>query len=87
MRKSEVRVNGNESKNYAKVETMEPCVEMYCHLYTDDISRRVGLSSKYLPPALTMPVLLNPLFGLQKRIVGTGLLTRSQYDRARSSKC
>mmetsp|Transcript_32500 Transcript_32500/g.68341 ORF Transcript_32500/g.68341 Transcript_32500/m.68341 type:complete len:198 (+) Transcript_32500:411-1004(+) len=36
-------------------------------------------------PALTMSVLLNPLFGLQSRIIGAGLLKRLQYARARSN--
>ena len=66
---------------------MDPRVEKYCdcEVYIDDLARRVGLSSKFLPPALTMSVLLNPLFELQSRIVGEGLLKRLQYARARSS--
>jgi hypothetical protein len=35
---------------------------------------------------LTFSVLLNALYGLQKRIVGAGLLTATQYSRAKSGK-
>jgi hypothetical protein len=34
----------------------------------------------------TFSVLLNPLFGLEKRIVGAGLLTKKQYLPAKLSK-
>ena len=75
LKKLGITVSVDEADNYAKVEAMDSCVDIYCWVYTENLSRRVGLSSKYLPPAMTMPVLLNTLFGLQKRIVGAGLLT------------
>lgn len=86
VKKCGVTVSEIDEKNYTKVETMDPRVEKYCEVYTEDLARRVGLSSTFLPPALTMSVLLNPLFGLQSRIIGAGLLKRLQYARARSSK-
>ncbi len=39
-----------------------------------------------LKPELTFSVLLNALYGLQKRIVGAGLLTATQYSKAKSGK-
>ncbi len=39
-----------------------------------------------LKPELTFSVLLNALYGLQKRIVGAGLLIATQYSRAKSGK-
>ena len=86
LKKLGVTVSANIAKNYTKVETMAPCVQKYCEVYTEDLARRTGLSSKYLAPAMTMNVLLNPLFGLQSKIIGAGLLKRLQYARARSSK-
>ena len=86
LKKSGVTVGESIAKNYTKVETMAPCVQKYCEVYVEDLARRTGLSSKYLPPAMTMNVLLNPLFGLQSKIIGTGLLNCLQYVRARSSK-
>mmetsp|Transcript_32502 Transcript_32502/g.68343 ORF Transcript_32502/g.68343 Transcript_32502/m.68343 type:complete len:232 (+) Transcript_32502:411-1106(+) len=85
VKKCGVTVSEIDEKNYTKVETMDPRVEKYCEVYTEDLARRVGLSSTFLPPALTMSVLLNPLFGLQSRIIGAGLLKRLQYARARSN--
>ena len=85
LKKSGVTVGESIAKNYTEVETMAPCVQKYCKVYAEDLARRTGLSSKYLPPAMTMNVLLNPLFGLQSKIIGTGLLKRLQYARARSS--
>ena len=87
LKKSGVVGSVDEAKKYAKVEIMDPCVETYCWVYTEDLSCCVGLSSEYLPPAMTAAVLLNPRFGLQKRMVGAGLLTGHRYKRGRSSKC
>ena len=87
LKKLGITVSLDRAENYAKVEAMDPCVETYCWVYTEDLSCCVGLSSEYLPPAMTAAVLLNPRFGLQKRMVGAGLLTGHRYKRGRSSKC
>lgn len=79
-------VDHDEARRYDKVVTMEPMVERYCSLYVEDLSRRVGLSDKYLSPLLTNHVLLNPMFGLRSNIIGSGLLTESQFDRAQLSE-
>lgn len=71
------------SKNYTRVETMHPLVERYCTLYTEDLKHRVGLNETYLAPSLTIPVLLNPLYGKKSKIVGSGLLSEAEYNRAR----
>ena len=52
-------------------------------LYAQDLAQRVGLNANHLLNALTFSVLLNPLFGLEQRIVGSGLLTKEQFDRAK----
>jgi hypothetical protein len=52
----------------------------------DGLSQRLGLNKNRLKPELTFSVLLNPLFDLEKRIVGAGLLTKTQYLRAKSGK-
>jgi hypothetical protein len=44
------------------------------------------LNETRLKPKLTFSVLLNALYGLQKRIVGAGLLTVTQYSMAKSGK-
>jgi hypothetical protein len=56
-----------------KIEVMNPMIEKYCMLYAQDLAKRVGLNENYLPNALTFSILLNPLFGLEQRIVGSGL--------------
>jgi hypothetical protein len=65
-----------------KIEVMDPMIEKYRMLYAQDLAKRVGLTNN-LPNALTFSVLLNPLFGLQQRIVGSGLLTEGQYTNAK----
>ena len=66
-----------------KVEVMDPMIEKYRMLYAQDLAKRVGLNENYLLNALTFSILLNPLFGLEQRIVGSGLLTEEQFVRAK----
>lgn len=86
LRKSGVDVSEDEAKNYSSVEDMEPLVEQYCELYTEDLARRVGMEAKFLSPAFTKQVLLNPMFGFESYVVGSGLLSARQYTRARTGK-
>ncbi len=86
LKKSGVTVSPDTAKNYTAVEEMDPLVEKYCKLYTDDLARRVGLKDKYLSPGFTNNIILNPMFGLQSKIVGAGLLTERHYIRARTSE-
>ena len=65
-----------------KIEVMDPTIEKYRMVYAQDLAKRVGLNDN-LPNALTFSVLLNPLFGLQQRIVGSGLLTEGQFTNAK----
>ena len=67
-----------DESNYVRVETMHPSIAKYQSLYVDDLSHRLGLNKSRLKPELTFSVLLNPLFGLEKRIVRAGLLTKTQ---------
>jgi hypothetical protein len=65
-----------------KIEVMDLTIEKYRMVYAQDLAKRVCLNDN-LPNALTFSVLLNPLFGLQQRIVGSGLLTEGQYTNAK----
>ncbi len=62
---------------------MDPMIEKYRMLYAQDLAQRVGLNENHLPNALTFSVFLNPLFGLEQRIIGSVLLTVVHYARAR----
>lgn len=86
IRRSGVEVSSEDAKNYTLVEEMDPSVEKYCDLYSEDLSQRMGLNADYLPTSLTNHVLMNLLFGYEKRIVYSGLLTEKQYVRAKRSK-
>ena len=86
VKKAGVTVSDSVAQNFTKVERMDPRVEKYCEVYAEDLAHRAGLTSKFLPLALTMPVMLNPLFGLRTKIIGAGLLKESQYDKAESSE-
>ena len=81
VKKSGVEVDAEVDKNYDKVELMDPMVEKCCAVYTEDLDRRVGFNDRYMSPLLTTHVLLNPMFGLEKRIVHSGHLTREQCNR------
>ena len=87
VKRSDVVVDPDVAKNYTKVETMEPCVQQYCELYTEDLSERLGLNKPVLEPYLTNSVLLNPMFGYERRVVCSGLMTTSQYERAHTREC
>ncbi len=87
MKKSGVEIGQEEvAKNYTKVELMDLTVEEYCKLYTKDFPKYIGFDGKYLPSLLTNHVLLNLMFGLQSRIVYSGLLSEDQYLKAKMSK-
>ena len=80
-------IDKDTATNYIWVETMDPLVEEYRELYPKDLTQHISLDKMYLQTALTNHVLLNPMFGLQSRIVGPGLLLEVQYRRARLSQC
>ena len=62
---------------------VEECISTYRSEYCKDLSKRLGLERNKLPPAYSIGTLLNPLFGLEPRIVGSDLMTQEQYRRAR----
>ena len=51
--------------------------------YANDLERRLGLKEDKLPTDMSVSTLLNPIFGLKPRIIGCGLMSDRQYDRAR----
>ena len=56
----------------------------YQELYSTDLAKRLQISDddKKLPVALSMPALLNPMFGTREYIVGSDLMSERQYDMA-----
>ena len=68
---------------YAKVEDTEPAIVKYCDIYTEDLSESLGFNETHLPNVVSFPTLLNPMFGNEKLIVGSGLTTDLQYERAK----
>ena len=44
-----------------------------------------SLDERNLPDALATPALLNPMFGNERRIVGSGLMSEGQYLKARQN--
>ena len=81
-----VAVEPGVSRNYLQVEEMHPLIEQYRDLYCDDLKDQLGLEDRKLPVSLTWGVLLNPLFGLEETVVGSGLMSQTQYDSAKSSE-
>jgi hypothetical protein len=64
---------------------MHDCIEKYRDLFADDLERRLSITEDKLPPALGVTTLLNPLFGLEPKIVGCGLMTFEQYRLSRKA--
>ena len=62
---------------------MDPLIETYCEVYADDLEARVGVNSDSLPTTLGVATLLNPMFGLKPKVVGSELMSGDQYDKAR----
>ncbi len=58
-------------------------IEKYCDTYAKDLEERLCLQKDKLPTAMAISTLLNPIFGLRPRIVGRGLMSDRQYNRAR----
>ncbi len=68
---------------YSTVEIMHPYIERYCDVYSKDLADHLSLNDRHLPDALATPTLLNPMFGNEKSIVGSGLMSEGQYLKAR----
>jgi hypothetical protein len=83
VKKEGAQIDPGVESNYVRVEMMHPSIAKYQSHYADDLSQRLCLNKTRLKPELTFSVLLNALYGLQKRIVGAGLLTATQYSRVK----
>ncbi len=70
----------NEETNYSEVVDMDDVMEKYYDTYASKIEERLNLNADKLPIAMSVSTLLNPIFGLQPRIVGCGLMSDRQYD-------
>lgn len=70
---------------YDEVVDMDPVIGIYRDKYVEDLSRRLGINDDRLPGSYTIMTLLNPLFGLKPVIVGSKLMTETQYDHAREA--
>jgi hypothetical protein len=60
------------ARDYSQVIDPNPMIIKYCDAYADDLEARLKLTEDKLPPALSVSTLLNPLFGLEAKIVGSG---------------
>ncbi len=76
-------VSNEVAREYSQVIDANPLIVMYCDAYADDLEARLKLDEDKLPPALSVSTLLNPLFSLESKIVGLGLMTQDQYTASR----
>ena len=83
VKKSGSTIEDYITSQYVSVETMDPSVAKFRRLYAEDLTHRLRLDALALPHPYSIPALLNPLFGLRKRVVDSGLMSSSQYIRAR----
>jgi hypothetical protein len=85
VKKARATINPDVLKTYNTVEVMHPYIERYCTVYAQDLADCLSLNDRHLPDVLATPTLLNPLFGNEKRIVGSGLMSEGQYFKARQN--
>ena len=64
---------------------MKGCIEEYRNVYVSDFSHRIGINERTLSDGLALPALLNPMFGPMLLVVNSGLMSKSQYSRARKT--
>ena len=81
---SSATVLSTEANEYKQVIEMDSTINEYRKLYSSDLTERLQLNDRRLPDSLSIPALLNPLFGLKNQIVGSGLMSESQYCAARN---
>ena len=84
VKKPGAQIDLNILSQHTKVEVMDPSIVKYSKIYTEDLSERLGLNDASLPNSVAFPALLNPMFGNEKLIVESGLMTEMQYNRAKS---
>lgn len=77
----------DDSDLYTSWEKMDDCIITYLQEYANDLETRLQLGSDVnkLPVTLAVSTLLNPMFGLEPLIVGSGLMSSTQYNNARKS--
>lgn len=75
----------DDDKEKCELMEMHPFIQTYKEVYGEDLASRIGISNTKLPAALAVSTLLNPTFGRQPLIVGSGLMSEEQYTCARSS--
>ena len=78
-------IDDDIEKSYVSTETMESSVAKFHQLYSTDLTDRLQLDENVLPEALSIPTLLNPAFGMERRIIGSGLMTSLQHLNAKGS--
>jgi len=83
VRSSAADVSIDDMRNYVKVVEMDPLIETYCQVYANDLEDRLGIKHDKLPAALSVTMLLNPMFGLKPKIVESGIMMEAQYSKAR----
>jgi hypothetical protein len=62
---------------------MNPSIEQYRSVYANDLERRFELNKHRLSAAFAITTLLNPVFRQRPGIVGSGMMTDTQYHNAK----
>ena len=83
VRSSAADVSSDDMRNYVMVVEMDPLIETYRQVYANDLEDHLGIKHDKLPAALSVTMLLNPMFGLKPKIVESGIMTEAQYSKAR----
>lgn len=77
-------ISANVQQKYRSVVEMDTMIEKYCNAYAKDLEECLGIRAhRKLPKNMSVPTLLNPMFGLKPQIVVAGLMTGDQYNAAK----
>ena len=85
VKKEDALFDTKQEKNFSQVLVMHESFEKYREVFADDLEARLDIAADKLPVSLAVTTLLNPIFGLESRIVGSGLMTQTQYTWVRKS--
>jgi hypothetical protein len=76
-------LSATDTAKYDEVVLMDETIEVFRDVYAFDLACRLEIDKRLLPPAYTIMAVLNPMFGLEPSITGSGLMTKAQYSMAR----
>jgi hypothetical protein len=84
VKKKDADISIEDEQEYTSVVDMDPLIETYRDVYAEDLEKRLQIDNDKLPPGLGVATLLNPMFGLKPKVIGSELMSDEQYNNSRA---